>query len=367
MKRIKIGYFKFFALSFAVIILIFIIGCSGPAPTEPIINSFSADPSTITEEESSILSWSTTGATSVSIDHTIGSVDLIGTTTISPTVTTTYTLTATNAEGSVTATTIVTVTEEPPTTGSLQINSTPTGASIFLDGIDTGKVTPDTLPEVEPGDHTLKLEKYHYKNYEILASISAGETTEKNIFLTYATEQMKKIQPGNIDGKDTWVYEQNPTFNYGNSINLFVGNFYGYFMRGFLEFNLSLIPEDAVIVSAKLSLYHTKAAIIGGQEFNPVGVYQVLFFWDESSLIWDNQPAYHSSPYDIVEFTDYYQSYQWVVTDLVQNWLNGSFSNYGMMLRCVSNNPSYCSYSFCSSEHATANWRPKLTVYYYIP
>jgi len=366
MKRIKIGYLKFFALSFAVIILIFIIGCSGASPTEPIINSFLADPSNIIEGESSTLSWSTTGATSVSIDHTIGPVDLTGTTTISPTVTTTYTLTATNAEGSVTATTIVTVTEEPATTGSLQVNSTPTGASIFLDGIDTGKVTPDTLLEVEPGDHTLKLEKYHYKNYEILVSISAGETTEKNIFLTYATEQMKKIQPGNVDGKDTYVqsgWELNfgyygfLTVNYRGSSNA----------RSFLEFDLSLIPENAVIVSAKLSLYRLEIYVIPDEEINPIGVYRVLNFWDESLLIWDNQPDYHPSPYDIVEVTDYNQSYQWIVSDLVQSWLNGSFSNYGMMLRCVSNTPSTFDYSFCSSEYVIANWRPKLTVYYYIP
>jgi hypothetical protein len=366
MKRIKIGYFKFFALFFAVIILIFIIGCSGPSPTEPIINSFSADPSTITEGESSILSWSTTGATSVSIDHAIGSVDLTGTTTINPTITTTYTLTATNAEGSVTATTIVTVTEEPSTTGSLQVNSTPSGASIFLDGVDTGKVTPDTLLEVEPGDHTLKLELYHYKNYEILVSISAGETTEKNIFLTYATEQMKKIQPGDVDGKDTDVSDDTAANN-GNSSYLDVIYYTDTTRRIFLEFDLSLISENAVIVNAKLSIYRVATYLLPDVGVNPVGVYRVYSSWDESLLIWDNQPNYHPSPYDIVEVTDYNQSYQWIVTDLVQSWLDGSFSNYGMMLRCVSNDPTRFYYRFCSSEHATANWRPKLTVYYYIP
>ena len=127
MKRIKIGYFKFFALSFAVIILVFIIGCSGPSPTEPIINSFLADPPTIIEGESSTLSWSVTDATNVRIDHDIGSVDLTGNIAVNPIVTTTYTLTATNSAGSVTAKTIIAVT--PKTTITLQPGS---------EGIDAG-------------------------------------------------------------------------------------------------------------------------------------------------------------------------------------------------------------------------------------
>jgi len=85
-----------------------IAGCTGASPT-PIINSFSAIPSTITVGESSTLNWSVTDATSVTIDNGIGSVALTGTTAVNPTITTTYTLTSTNVAGSVTATTTVTV------------------------------------------------------------------------------------------------------------------------------------------------------------------------------------------------------------------------------------------------------------------
>jgi hypothetical protein len=127
MKRIKIGHFKFFALSFAVIILVFIIGCSGPSPTEAIINSFLANPPTIIEGESSTLSWSVTDATNVRIDHDIGSVDSTGNIAVNPIVTTIYTLTATNSAGSVTAKTIIAVTTK--TTITLQPGS---------EGIDAG-------------------------------------------------------------------------------------------------------------------------------------------------------------------------------------------------------------------------------------
>lgn len=109
MKRRKISYFKFFVLSFTMIILIFMAGCSGISLTEPIINSFSANPTTITVGESSVLSWSITDANSVTIDNGVGSVTFTGNAMVNPVVTTTYALTATNSTGSVTATITVTV------------------------------------------------------------------------------------------------------------------------------------------------------------------------------------------------------------------------------------------------------------------
>ena len=76
----------------------------------PVINSFTASPSTITVGNTVILSWNVTSATTISISG-IGVVT--GTsTTVSPTTTTTYTLTATNSAGSVTRQVPVTV--NPP-------------------------------------------------------------------------------------------------------------------------------------------------------------------------------------------------------------------------------------------------------------
>ncbi len=110
MKSRKTNYIKFLSLFFILIAFILITGCSGTPPSAPIINSFSANLSTITAGESSTLSWSVTDATSVTIDNGVGSVALSGTTAVNPITTTTYTLTATNSAGSVTATTTVTVT-----------------------------------------------------------------------------------------------------------------------------------------------------------------------------------------------------------------------------------------------------------------
>ena len=75
----------------------------------PVVVSFVANPTSITSGQQSTLSWTVTGANTVSISS-IGNVPLSGTAPVSPTATTTYTLTATNAAGSVSANATITVT-----------------------------------------------------------------------------------------------------------------------------------------------------------------------------------------------------------------------------------------------------------------
>jgi hypothetical protein len=83
----------------------------GAQTGNPQIARFEASPLTIAPGGSSTLSWATNGATTVSISPGVGNVPVNGSTTVSPSATTTYTLTATSADGkSVTAPVTVTVT-----------------------------------------------------------------------------------------------------------------------------------------------------------------------------------------------------------------------------------------------------------------
>ncbi|HTR18688.1 MAG TPA: peptidoglycan-binding protein [Candidatus Paceibacterota bacterium] len=77
-------------------------------PVLPSIASFTASPASITSGQSSTLSWTVSNASSTSLDNGIGAV---GSTSyvVSPTTTTTYTLTAVNPVGTTTAQTIVVV------------------------------------------------------------------------------------------------------------------------------------------------------------------------------------------------------------------------------------------------------------------
>jgi copper(I)-binding protein len=101
---------------FVILVLFgFLTACGntgGGDGVRPTISSFTANPSTITAEQTSTLSWSVSGATSLTLNP--GNVDVTGETSheVSPDSTTTYTLTATNANGSTQQSTTVTVTED---------------------------------------------------------------------------------------------------------------------------------------------------------------------------------------------------------------------------------------------------------------
>lgn len=85
------------------------------AETKPVVNSFTANPDNIDPGESSTLSWDVTGCTNVTINQSIGSVGLNGARVVSPSKTTTYTLTAVNQQGNTVANVQVVVGQKPIT------------------------------------------------------------------------------------------------------------------------------------------------------------------------------------------------------------------------------------------------------------
>jgi len=82
-------------------------------------------PSSITSGSVAILSWMTSGASSIVIDNgvksLVGITGASGSTTVSPTSTTTYTLTATNAYGTTYSSQMLVVAAAPPPSGSLPV------------------------------------------------------------------------------------------------------------------------------------------------------------------------------------------------------------------------------------------------------
>lgn len=81
--------------------------------TTAIIDSFSATPPTVRFGQPVTLSWVTEGATTVVIDHGVGSKPLSGSFSVSPSATTTYTLTAMSSSNTVTSTVTVNVLTAP--------------------------------------------------------------------------------------------------------------------------------------------------------------------------------------------------------------------------------------------------------------
>ena len=99
-----------------------------PSPVyAPVVSSFTANPSYIQPGQSSTLSWTVNNTASVSISPSVGSVPNSGVYVVTPSYTTTYTLTASNSAGSAVASTTVTV---APYVGSTYYTSSPSSSSV---------------------------------------------------------------------------------------------------------------------------------------------------------------------------------------------------------------------------------------------
>jgi len=73
--------------------------------------------------------------------------------------------------------------EKEPDVGSIQINSTPDGATIYLDNQNTGQTTPATLTNVSVGSHTVKLVKERYQDWETTVNVVKNQTATVNATL----------------------------------------------------------------------------------------------------------------------------------------------------------------------------------------
>ena len=115
----------------ALVLLVMVSACgkkkppvSPPAPVarndapptigRPTINSFTAEPSTISNGQSSTLRWSVSNATDMTIDHGVGAVNSQGQRQVNPRDTTTYTLTVNGPGGSDSRSATVSVSTPPP-------------------------------------------------------------------------------------------------------------------------------------------------------------------------------------------------------------------------------------------------------------
>jgi K319-like protein/OmpA family protein len=174
------------------------------------IDQFFATPNNIQPGQSSTLSWSVTGATSVTISGGVGNVNATsGTTQVTPQQTTTYTLTANGPGGPVTANAVITV---GGITGPVQIVrfeaspltiapgqqstlswSTNNATQVSISGV--GNVTPNGSTTVSPAQTT---------TYTLTATGANGQAVTAPITVTVATGTIPQVvtfvaTPQNID------------------------------------------------------------------------------------------------------------------------------------------------------------------------
>ena len=133
--------------------------------------------------------------------------------------------------------------------------------------------------------------------------------------------------------------------------------------RTLIKFDLSSIPTGATITSADLKLYYHAYGGAAGYPLD-ISVYRTTVDWNEGYLSWSKAENYNSFSYDTATIIAGggagYKT--WDITSLVQNWVDGTYSNYGILLRAPTQSGSTIYRQFRSKEYGSNV--PKLVVTY---
>jgi len=69
-------------------------------------------------------------------------------------------------------------------TGNIFVQSTPAGAEIWLDGSNTGNVTPDTLTGLNEASYDITLKLAEFRDTTVTVQVTAGQTVTRSVTLT---------------------------------------------------------------------------------------------------------------------------------------------------------------------------------------
>ncbi|MFH1674773.1 MAG: RHS repeat-associated core domain-containing protein [Pseudomonadota bacterium] len=162
-------------------------------PVEPPTVTITAAPTSITQGESSTLSWSSTNAESVTVDNGIGEVAPSGSIAVSPSQTTMYTITATNSAGSATAEVTISVIVPPTVTITVSPSLIALGESTTLAWSSTNAesvIIDNGIGEVGASG-SLAVSPSATTTYVITATNGAGSVTD--------TATISVIPPPTVD------------------------------------------------------------------------------------------------------------------------------------------------------------------------
>ncbi|MDH6674241.1 hypothetical protein M2277_004933 [Paenibacillus sp. LBL] len=162
--------------------------------------------------------------------------------------------------------------------------------------------------------------------------------------------------------KDAFIRESIKTLNYGSEQTMLFGrsDLLNEVYRGFMGFDLSMIPKGQTLNKAVLKIYNTTA-----RQKLRVGIYEAYSDWAEKSVTWVNQPPIVRN-IAIAEFGDKEGYVEIDVLKAVNSWVNGLSPNNGFIIRSMNEAIDQVLQVY-TKEYSNPDFRPKLEIEYYDP
>ncbi|KAA3638778.1 MAG: T9SS C-terminal target domain-containing protein [Bacteroidetes bacterium] len=180
------------------------------------------------------------------------------------------------------------------------------------------------------------------------------------------------LQPGSTEGMDARVQSNLPDQNIGTTqmYKAHSGTMSGvpFIDRSLINFDLSSLPENAIIVSAKLSLFAN--TVNGGHSTvdgpNNCWIEKIIQPWEEETVTWNNQPATTTeNRVALAASQSFDANYIDInVTNLIKDIFENPSEGFGLMLK-LQNETLRRSLEFGSSDAPDDNLHPKLVINYY--
>ena len=185
-----------------------------------------------------------------------------------------------------------------------------------------------------------------------------------------AAQTTVTLKPAAAQGKDSEVWDFTPTTNRGSNqaINVYTWTRSGSptVKRSYVEFDLSSIPANSIVQSAKLKLFYDPITNEGFSNHSGVTDFEirrVSSSWVENTINWSNQPSVSNlNMVDVPAHTSNSQNYNIEVGDLVNDMLRSG--NFGFQLRMKNETNPLRGLLFASSDHPNSNLHPELEVTY---
>ena len=199
----------------------------------------------------------------------------------------------------------------------------------------------------------------------VISVAGAGLVSGASMSGTPAEAAAQEFEVTVYADQDTFVHQDNNTQNYGSSSVISVGKNGTANLDIMLKFDLSTLPPDAVVESATLELFmvFNRAARAQSEVAScDIFPYVNLGPWQEMSVTWDNAPNYGYNWDPASSDPATVSSWQWDVTNSVDDWMRGVTTNYGFRLR--GDRETLCFEDFQSREYGSASARPRLIVTY---